>query len=133
MDAFPCAKMERRFDIWTNDTSTSVLDEKHKKNDISNFIVTSDDDISPLWKKFRGGKDMLQRSRQKHGRYAMAQDSTDAKPNLSVANLQLPTNGDHFEDGNHQKQVSMLYRNIVERKFLFFLGVLNFLLRVAEE
>ena len=133
MDAFPCAKMQHRFDIWTNDTSTSVLDEKHKKNDISNFIVTSDDDISPLLRKFRGGKDMLQRSRQKHGRYAMAQDSTDAKPNLSVGNLQLPTNGDHFEDGNHQKQVSMLYRNIVERKFLFFLGVLNFLLRVAEE
>ena len=76
---------------------------------------------------------MLQRSRQKHGTYRLAQDSTDAKPNPSVGNLQLPTNGDHFEDDNHQKQVSMLYRNIVERKFLFFLGVLNFLLRVAEE
>ena len=108
--------MEHRFDIWRNDTSTSVLDEKHKKNGISIFIVTSDHDMSSLLRKFRGSKDMPQRSRQKHGTYAMAQDSTDAKPNPSVDNLQLPTNGEHFEDGNHQKQVSMLYRNICLKK-----------------
>ena len=110
VDAFPCDEMEDRFDIWRNDTSTSVLDEKHKKNGISIFIVTSDHDMSSLLRKFRGSKDMPQRSRQKHGTYAMAQDSVDKKTNPSVDNLQLPTNGEHFEDGNHQKQVPLLYR-----------------------
>ena len=112
--------MEDRFDIWRNDTSTSVLDEKHKKNGISIFIVTSDHDMSSLLRKFRGSKDMPQRSRQKHGTYAMAQDSVDKKTNPSVDNLQLPTNGEHFEDGNHQKQVPMLYRILWNGNFFFF-------------
>ena len=110
VDAFPCEKMEHRDDIWKNLTSTSVLDEKHKKNGISINIVTSEHDMSHLARKFRGSEDMPQRSFQKHRSYAIQQDSVSKTPNVFGCNLRLPTIHDHFDDGNHQKQVSMLYR-----------------------
>ena len=105
VDAFPCGKMEDRDDIWKNLTSTSVLDEKHKKNGISINIVTSEHDMSYLVRKFRGSEDMPQRTFQNHRSYANQQDSVSKTPNAFGCNLRLPTIHDHFDDGNHQKQV----------------------------
>ena len=61
MNALPFEKMEDRDDIWKNLTSRNALDEKHKKNDISSIIVTSDNDMSELVRKFRGSRDLPQR------------------------------------------------------------------------
>ena len=119
VDAFPCEKMEDRDDIWKNLTSTSVLDEKHKKNWISINIVTSEHDMSYLVRKFRGSEDMPQRTFQNHRSYANQQDSVSKTPNAFGCNLRLPTIHDHFDDGNHQKQVSMLYRILWKGNFQF--------------
>ena len=108
MNALPFEKMEDRDDIWKNVTSRSVLDKKHKKNDISSQIVTSDNDMSELVRKLRGSRDLLQRRSSGDGYIPKEQYSWKKTIVLSEYNLRLPTNHDHFEDGNHQKQVTML-------------------------
>ena len=110
MNAFPCEKMEDRDNLWKNLTSRSVLDEKHTKKDISSNIVTSEHDMSWLVRKFRGSEDMPQRRIQTDAYIPTQRNSWKKRPNLFGHNLQLPANHDGFEDGNHQKQVTMLYR-----------------------
>ena len=107
--------------MWKNGRSRRYLEESYfnkcfrrktqKKNGISiNNIVTSEHDMSYLVRKFRGSEDMPQRTFQNHRSYANQQDSVSKTPNAFGCNLRLPTIHDHFDDGNHQKQVSMLYR-----------------------
>ena len=112
----PFEKMEDRDDIWKNVTSRSVLDKKHKKNDISSQIVTSDNDMSELVRKLRGSRDLLQRRSSGDGYIPKEQYSWKKTMVLSEYNLRLPTNDDHFEDGNHQKQVTTLYGIICLKK-----------------
>ena len=105
----PCEKMEVRDDIWKNFTSRNALKEKLKKNDISSIIVTSDNDMSELVRKFRGSRDLPERRSSGDGYLPNHHYSWKKTINLPQYNLRLPTNHDHFEDGNHQKQVTMLY------------------------
>ena len=111
--------MEDRDDIWKNVTSRSVLDKKHKKNDISSQIVTSDNDMSELVRKLRGSRDLLQRRSSGDGYIPKEQYSWMKTIVLSEYNLRLPTNHDHFEDGNHQKQVTTLYGILWTGNFQF--------------
>ena len=106
--------------MWKNGRSRRYLEESyfnkcfrrktHKKTGISINIVTSEHDMFHLVRKFRESEDMPQRSFQKHRSYAIQQDSFSKTPNVFGCNLRLPTIHDHFDDGNHQEQVSMLYR-----------------------
>ena len=116
--------------MWKNGRSRRYLEESYfnkcfrrktqKKNGISINIVTSEHDMSHLVRKFRGSEDMPQRSFQKHRSYAIQQDSVSKTPNVFGCNLRLPTIHDHFDDGNHQKQVSMRYRIQWRGNFQFF-------------
>ena len=108
MDAAPCKEMEARDDIWEEVTSTSVLNEKHKKNDISIDIVTSEHDMSHFLRKFRVSEYGAQRSSQQHRPNAIRPNLAGKTPNAFGCNLRLPTIHDHFDDGKYQKQVSML-------------------------
>ena len=125
VNAFPCEKMEDRDNIWKNLTLRSDLDEKHKKKDISSKIVTSEHDMSWLVRKFRGSEDMPQRSIQTHAYIPKQRILRRKSFNSFGHNLQLPSNHDRFEDGNHQKQVTMLYRIICLKKATNFVVTNN--------
>ena len=64
--------------------------------------------MSDLARKFRGSEDMPQRTLQKHGYIPKQRHSWNKTINSTEDNVGLPTNHDHFEDGNHQKQVTIL-------------------------
>ena len=113
MNAFPSEKMEDRDNIWKNLTLRSDLDEKHKKKHISSKIVTSEHDMFWFVRKFRGSEEMPQRI------------LWNKSFNSFGHNLQLPSNYDRFEDGNHQKQVTMLYRIICLKKATNFVVTNN--------
>ena len=114
--------------MWENGRSRQYLEEpyfekwfrrKTQKKDISSKIVTSEHDMSWLVRKFRGSEDMPQRSIPTHAYIPTQRNSWKKRPNLFGHNLQLPANHDGFEDGNHQKQVTMLYRILWKGNFQF--------------
>ena len=119
VNAFPSEKMEDRDNVWKNLTLRSDLDEKHTKKDISPNIVTSEHDMSWLVRKFRGSEDMPQRSIQTHANIPKQRILRNKSFNSFGHNLQLPSNHDRFEDGNHQRQVTMLYRILWTGNFQF--------------
>ena len=125
VNAFPCEKMEDRDNLWRNLTSRSVLDEKHTKKDISPKIVTSEHDMSWLVRKFRGSEDIPQRRIQTDANIPTQRYSWNKRPNSFGPNLRLPANHDGFEDGNHQKQVPILYRIICLKKATNFVVTNN--------
>merc|ERR1711951_62595 len=65
---------------------------------------------------------MPQRRFQKHGYIATQRICCNKRPNLFGRNLRLPTNHDAFEDGNHQKQVTIGIQNYLSQKSNKFCG-----------
>ena len=120
--------------IWENGRSRQYLEEpyfekwfrrKTQKKDISSNIVTSEHDMSWLVRKFRGSEDMPQRSIQTHAYIPKQRILRRKSFNSFGHNLQLPSNHDRFEDGNHQKQVTILYRIICLKKATNFVVTNN--------
>ena len=99
---------------------------KTQKNGISIDIVTSEHDMSYLLRKFRVSEYGPQRSSQQHRPNAIRPNLADKTPNAFGCNLRLPTIHDHFDDGNHKKQVSILYRILWKGNFQFFQQILIF-------
>ena len=68
---------------------------------------------------------MPQRSIQTHAYLPKQRILWNKSFNSFGHNLQLPSNHDRFEDGNHQKQVTMLYRIICLKKATNFVVTNN--------